>query len=175
MPNSFKLCPTHFSRGGEKFSRGATSPWLRAWCVIWTNVVTGNNDFDLDQTLTHAFWVCVSFPEVQSSEEAGCTDVQIAWPLWVRVFKRTAMITQAGVGSHTLHPVPLLLTIALRHLSCVHICISKGNYRKVSCLGEHNTQGNSPSWVNKQGNYMILPITASPGDCISNVIAELTL
>jgi len=35
----------------------------------------------------------------------------------VRVFKRTAMITQAGVGSHTLHPEPLLLTIALRHLS----------------------------------------------------------
>ena len=67
------------------------------------------------------FWVRFWFPEVQSSEEAGCTDVQIAWPLWVRVFKRTAMITQAGVGSHTLHPEPLLLTFALRHWSRVHI------------------------------------------------------
>jgi len=28
---------------------------------------------------------------------------------------------------------------------------------------------------NKQGNYMILSITASPGDCITNVIAESTL
>jgi len=28
---------------------------------------------------------------------------------------------------------------------------SKDNYRKVSCLGEHNTQETSPPWVNKQG------------------------
>ena len=28
---------------------------------------------------------------------------------------------------------------------------SNGNYRKVSCLGEHNTQETSPPWVNKQG------------------------
>jgi len=26
MSNSFKKCPTHFSRGGEKFSRGHCSP-----------------------------------------------------------------------------------------------------------------------------------------------------
>ena len=32
---------------------------------------------------------------------------------------------------------------------------TKGNYRKVSCQGEHNTQGTSPTWVNKQGNYRI--------------------
>ena len=32
---------------------------------------------------------------------------------------------------------------------------SKGNYRKVSCLGEHNTQGASLPWINKQGNYRI--------------------
>jgi len=32
---------------------------------------------------------------------------------------------------------------------------SKGNYHKVSCLEEHNTQGTSPPWVNKQGNYRI--------------------
>ena len=31
-------------------------------------------------TLAHAFWVRVSFPEVQSSVEAGRTDLQIAWP-----------------------------------------------------------------------------------------------
>ena len=33
------------------------------------------------------FWGRSWFPEVQSSVEAGRTDVQIAWPLWVRVFK----------------------------------------------------------------------------------------
>ena len=32
---------------------------------------------------------------------------------------------------------------------------SKGNYRKVPCQGEHNKQGTSPPWVNKQGNYRI--------------------
>jgi len=32
---------------------------------------------------------------------------------------------------------------------------SKGNYRKVSCLGEHNTQETSPPWVNKQGDYRV--------------------
>jgi len=26
MSNSFKICPTHFSRGGENFSRGASLP-----------------------------------------------------------------------------------------------------------------------------------------------------
>jgi len=50
-------------------------------------------------------------------------------------------------------PEPSRLTIALRHRSRVHVCISKGNYRKFSCLGEHNTQGTSPPWFNKQGNY----------------------
>jgi len=40
--------------------------------------------------------------------------------------------------------------IALRHRSRVHICISKSNYRKIFCLGEHNTQGASTSWINKQ-------------------------
>jgi len=34
-------------------------------------------------------------------------------------------------------------------------CTSKGNYRKVSCVGEHNTQGTSSLWVNKQGAYRI--------------------
>jgi len=32
---------------------------------------------------------------------------------------------------------------------------NKGNYRRVSCLGEHNTRGTSPPWLNKQGNYRI--------------------
>ena len=31
MSNSFKRCPTHFSRGGEKFPRVLWPPWLRAW------------------------------------------------------------------------------------------------------------------------------------------------
>jgi len=68
----------------------------------------------------------------------------------VRVFKCLAQahssnnaITQAGEGSQTFDPKPPLLTIALRHRSRVRIDISKGNYRKVSCLGEHNTQGTS--------------------------------
>ena len=38
MSNSFKWCPTHFSRGGKKFSRGSKppllSPWLRAWVTL---------------------------------------------------------------------------------------------------------------------------------------------
>jgi len=33
--------------------------------------------------------------------------------------------------------------IVLRHKRRVHICISKSNYRKISCLGEDNTQGTS--------------------------------
>jgi len=45
--------------------------------------------------------------------------------------------------------------IALRHRSRVHICISKSNYHKISCLGEHSTQGTPTPWVNKQGNYRI--------------------
>jgi len=30
MSNSFALCPTDFSRGGENFSRGLSHHWLRA-------------------------------------------------------------------------------------------------------------------------------------------------
>jgi len=40
-------------------------------------------------------------------------------------------------------------------ISMQYIQPVKGNYRKVSCLGEHNTQGTLASWVNKQGNYRI--------------------
>jgi len=56
-------------------------------------------------TLVHAFWVRVSFHEVQSLVEAGCRDVQIAWPHECAVralLKRTATITQTGVRSQTL-------------------------------------------------------------------------
>jgi len=61
------------------------------------------------------------------------------------MLKRTAMITQAGVGRQTLRTGTVTFkTIALRHRSRVHICISKGIYRKLSCLREHNTQGASP-------------------------------
>jgi len=41
MSNIFKLYPTHFSRGVEKFSRGALPPWFRAWstvCFVWWSV-----------------------------------------------------------------------------------------------------------------------------------------
>jgi len=30
----FKLCPTHFSMGSEKFSRGASPPWLWAYLCL---------------------------------------------------------------------------------------------------------------------------------------------
>jgi len=51
-------------------------------------------------------------------------------------------------------PIENFLATVL-HRSRVHSCISKGNYRKVSWLGENNSQGTSPPWVNKQGNYRI--------------------
>ena len=50
---------------------------------------------------------------------------------------------------------------------------SNADYPNVSCHTEHYTQGTSPPWVNKQGNY--LPITALQGDYIRNVITELKL
>jgi len=31
MSKSLQLCPTYFSRWGEKFCRGLSPPWLRAW------------------------------------------------------------------------------------------------------------------------------------------------
>jgi len=34
MSNTFKPCPTYFSRGGENFSMGGFAPlppWLRGW------------------------------------------------------------------------------------------------------------------------------------------------
>jgi len=71
-------------------------------------------------TLTHAFGVRVSFPEVQSLVEAGRTDVEIAWPLLVRrarrsFFKRTATITQAGAMSQTLRCGTVAFNLSLRH------------------------------------------------------------
>jgi len=70
----------------------------------------------------------------------------------VRVFKCLAQpqSTYDNTGRCRVKPFgpePSLLTIALRHRNRVHSCISKGNYRKVPCLGEHNTQGTSPHWV----------------------------
>jgi len=106
-------------------------------------------------TLAHAFWVRVSFPEVQSSVEAGHTDVEIGWPLLVRrarlsfFLKRTATITQAGAVSQTLRSGTVAFNLSLRRWYRVYISISKGDYREVSCLGEHNMQATSPLWVNK--------------------------
>jgi len=70
--------------------------------------------------------------------------------------KRTAMITQTGVWKQTLRSGAVAFSHCVASSkSCTYICISKGNYRRVSCLGEHNTQGTLPPWVNKQGNYTI--------------------
>jgi len=86
----------------------------------------------------------------------------------VRVFsallKRTASITQAGIGSQAVRSRTIAFfyyrfdtccSSSLHHRSHVHICINKINYRQVSCLGEHSTQGTSTPWVEKQGNYRI--------------------
>ena len=71
------------------------------------------------------------------------------------LLKHTTAIIQAGFGSQTIRSG----TVAFKTLRCVmevaYICISKSNYRKISCLGEHNTQGTSTPWVNKQDNYTI--------------------
>jgi len=69
--------------------------------------------------------------------------------------KRTVTITQAGALSQTLRSGTVAFNLSLRHWCRVYICISKGDYRKVSCLGEDNMQGTSPPWVNKQRNYRI--------------------
>jgi len=42
MSNSFEPCPTHFSRGDEKFSRGLRPPWLWAWTAQWRRRHTGS-------------------------------------------------------------------------------------------------------------------------------------
>jgi len=91
----------------------------------------------------------------------------------VRVFsallKRTASITQAGIGSQAVRSRTIAFfyyrffyyrfdtcySSSLHHRSHVHICINKINYRQVSRLGEHSTQGTSTPWVEKQGNYRI--------------------
>jgi len=61
---------------------------------------------------------------VQSSVEAGCTNVQIAWPLECAILsallERTATIAQAGVGSQTLRSG----TVAFDH------CITPSQTRK---------------------------------------------
>jgi len=61
----------------------------------------------------------VSFPELQSSVEAGRTDVQIAWPLCVRVFNSLAQAhsynNTGRVGSQTHRSG----TIAFKTLRCV--------------------------------------------------------
>jgi len=71
------------------------------------------------------------------------------------LLKRTATITQAGVGSQTLWSGTVTFNHYIAPSKSLHICISKGNYRKFCCLREHKTQETSPLWVNKQGNYRI--------------------
>jgi len=71
------------------------------------------------------------------------------------LLKHTATITQADVGSQTLRSGTVASNHCVAPPSRVHICFSKGNYCKVSCLGEHNTQGTLPPWVNKQGSHRI--------------------
>jgi len=127
--------------------------------------VNGYNEFHLDQALVFCKNLA-SGSEFALGRGAGCYDdrffwltgvleagrtyVRIAWPLWVRVFKCLAQAHSSDntgrckEGVRPFDPEPSLLTIALRRRSRVHVCISKSNYRKVSCLGEHNTQGTSP-------------------------------
>jgi len=45
--------------------------------------------------------VRVSFPEVQSLVEAGCTDVQIAWPLLARRARLYKCLVQAHSNDNT--------------------------------------------------------------------------
>ena len=99
-------------------------------------------------TLAHAFWVRVPFPEVQSLGEAGRTDA--ARVFIGALFKRTATTTQAGTGSPTLRSGTVALNLCVAPLmSRIYcICISQGDYRNVSCRGEHNMQGTSTLWVN---------------------------
>jgi len=55
---------------------------------------------------------------------------------------------------------------------------SKGSYRKVSCLGQHNAQETSPPWVNKQGTVtteFACNGTSRVLYSIKNVTAELKL
>jgi len=81
--------------------------------------------------------------------------VQIAWILWVRVLKCLALVAQVHCSDNTGrfresdHTIwnRRFYNTALRNRSRVHICISKSNYRKLSCLGENNTQGTSTPWV----------------------------
>jgi len=101
--------------------------------------------------------------EVQSLVEAGRTDVQIAWPLLVRRARLYKCLAQAHSSDNTgmcRESDPSIRNrrfknFALRHWCRIYICISKGDYRNVSCLGEHNMQGTSTPWVNKQRNYRI--------------------
>jgi len=39
MSNSFKLCPTHFSRGCRKSLQRSDPPWLRAWCKLYQPIM----------------------------------------------------------------------------------------------------------------------------------------
>jgi len=57
IANSFKLCPAHISRGGEKFCRGASPPWLRA-CPQLTIQTKTNIDmfFQVRRTRNCSSW-----------------------------------------------------------------------------------------------------------------------
>jgi len=55
------------------------------YCTVHGTITVYEYDTIRIGTLAHRFWVCVTFPEVQSLVEAGCTDVEMAWPLLVRL------------------------------------------------------------------------------------------
>jgi len=69
-------------------------------------------------------------------------------------------------GVRPFDPELSLLTFVLRHWNCVHVCINKGNYRKVSCLGEHNRQELHPleltSKVTREFAYNGIPKAVVP-------------
>ena len=159
-----------------------------AVCVIWTSVTNDNTcikylesvlwatfigtsystlhgtitvfEYDTIRTgiLAHAFWMRVSFPEVQSFVEAGCTDVQIAWPLecTVRVYKCLAQAHSNDNTGRCMESTIRSVIIAWRcAVEAAYIFAPADNYRTVSCLGEHSMQGTSTPWVNKEGTERI--------------------
>jgi len=62
MTNSFKLCPAHFSRGGEKFSRGTSPPGYGA-------VLRSPAEPRLPALVARAQPLCAHYSQIQSTKE----------------------------------------------------------------------------------------------------------
>ena len=90
------------------------------------------------------------------------------------LLNRTATITQAGAGSETVRSG----TVAFRILRCaIKVAYIFASVKAITIkflVWENTRRKELHPRVNKQGNYR-MPITALPGDCSMNFIAELTL